>query len=364
MFRWSHVIRFFLSFAVVIAAAGGLGYYIWDVIVDAAHLSRQIADDQVPRTTITGNVERFALRAFAWHETPSASENRWYLRKTRDALDNAAAMGRQSPQIEGLTAAVADVRAVLSAYEETATAHEVACAAVTDALQQARETAAAFLGAVAERLRALDAAPANEDVPANEDAVRPSIALREARTAVEESMRHLWRAEASGARANGREAAWALDTARRHLTNLPQESAEAEDEGPEGSQWEALGISLQAHTEAVEAVNEAWRVRTASAAAMKQQRESAVKEVQSMNLAGITGLTGQSKRLAEEMRSLQQVFAIGLLFFLLLVFVVALLTAATVGKTVDEASLPMLCQCGKLNPATAQYCGRCGQTLG
>lgn len=359
--RRANMLRLLLAFAVIVGAAAGLTRYLQYGTARTLAAADDLANRRVPGHALAAAAERFALRALDNLDGGTGGPNDWQWNRARDALRSVEALaGQAGPAGDTLRR---EAEAASEALARLAAAHEEARATRNEA-DAAREILAAAAEHLAAHATTLD--PAHTAGSAGEDPGLDDIIAKCRRWAAlcaATSRAAGLAAKVPASPPHSTETQTQLERARRTLDELAKDHAPPEAlETPDHPVTQARA-ALQATETALANWTESNRRAAQQHTGAQTAREDAARQLQAMVQTALLGLERDAKQVYTGLAAAEQTLSLGLVFLLLLGAGVSLVTVFSVGQVADEASLPVLCQCGKLNAPAARFCSRCGHDL-
>jgi hypothetical protein len=352
------VIRLALGYLTIIAVVAAAGGYAARQLDAAARHSAALAREHVPGLAAAINVERLALRALG--APPRDPQSAWYLEKAGEAI--AQAMATLDPAaFPAQLDAARQTRDAFEKYSEAKSARrdaEKALEEAHDILGEAHAKAVAAAGAAREQWEALS--------PDARSAQGMGLGLAGVWEA-HDQLNAAARLAAFGAGTNRlsflEEAGWRMQSVRRLLETegIPQ----AEGGDASAGEWHAAlaGFASTARDfgVAIDQVRAAAVVLAGEVTAAATAEEALWRQAQGFTRSCLTNADSVALKAAAAMDTLAGVWWLALAMLLVVALAISLVTIASTGRSLEEANLPMLCQCGKLNAPTSRFCGRCGQ---
>ena len=361
------VLRLALGFLTIILITAGAGWFAVSQIQGASRASVELAREQLPAAAAAVNVERLTLRAIATQA--HHSESTWYLEKAAEAIEQALASLDTAASAD-LRDSARQTREALERYAEAL----AACEAGDGALSNAHEEAAKAFGAV--ELAAASARQQWESLPPDKRGGAQSFGLTtlwDVHDLLGASARFLARSAGFGQTSDIEEAMWQFQSASRLLQLGSSEAPDTADatETPAGdasgeasSPWPGVVNHLRDTARVFGKSIEGVRVAATRAAEAQTELSSAEdalwRQVQAFTRGGISGAEFLAHDVAGDLDSLSGAWWIALAMLLVTALATAIVSIASTSRSLEEANLPLLCSCGKLNAPTSRFCGRCG----
>lgn len=351
--------RLALGFIIITAIVAGGGWYAVRRVDTATAASAELARAQLPVVAAATNVERLALRALSTEVRDR--ESVWYLEKAVEALDQAlVTLDATGSEIQRDSAR--ETQGSLLRYADVVVEFKAAQGVISQAHDGALEKLAATEAAAEEARQTWDALEPAEQA---EFAGVGLAAVWKAREDMAAAARMVTRAAAEGRAGHAEDALWRVQAARRVLLMENGEAPPANDEAQEAEGWagalQRLRASVVEADAAIEAVRAAAAVLTEARGEVAAAEDALWQAVQRFTRSGLTTAESQAVGLASDLDTLSRVWVLALAVLVVATLAIGLITVASTGRSLEEANLPLLCQCGKLNAPTARFCGRCGQ---